>query len=105
MRRVSALREGGDHALEQLLENDLEPVAVQLCPRIDELRKILGGSGALAVGMSGSGPTVYGVFRDTIAASQARDRLKLAPPARTWLAPGPTEAEAERAGRRRLLGV
>lgn len=86
MRRASALRDGGDQALEQLLENDLEPAAIQLCPRIDEFRKFLGGSGALAVGMSGSGPTLYGIFRDTIAASQARDRLKLAPPARSWLA-------------------
>jgi 4-diphosphocytidyl-2-C-methyl-D-erythritol kinase len=85
MRRASALREGDDQALKQLLENDLEPAAVQLCPGIDELRKILGGSGALAVAMSGSGPTVYGIFRDQIAASQARDRLKLAPPARSWL--------------------
>jgi 4-diphosphocytidyl-2-C-methyl-D-erythritol kinase len=86
MRTVAALREGGDQALHQLLENDLEAAAVQLCPGIDELRKVLGGSGALAVGMSGSGPTVYGIFRDRIAAGQARDRLKLAPPARTWLA-------------------
>ena len=31
---ISALREGGDHALAELLENDLEPAAVRLCPRI-----------------------------------------------------------------------
>jgi 4-diphosphocytidyl-2-C-methyl-D-erythritol kinase len=86
MRRVSALREGGDHALAELLENDLEPAAVRLCPRISELREVIQGDRALAVGMTGSGPTVFGVFRDTIAASQARDRLNLAPPVRTWLA-------------------
>jgi 4-diphosphocytidyl-2-C-methyl-D-erythritol kinase len=86
MRRISALRECGDHALAELLENDLEPVAVRLCSRITELREVIEGSGALAVGMSGSGPTVFGIFRDTIAASRARDRLNLAPPARTWLA-------------------
>jgi len=86
IRRVSALRKGGDRALEELLENDLEPAAVRLCPRISELREVIQGEGALAVGMSGSGPTVFGIFRDTIAASQARDRLNLAPPVRTWLA-------------------
>ncbi len=86
MRWISVLREGGGHALAELLENDLEPVAVQLCPRIRELREVIEGSGALAVGMSGSGPTVFGVFRDKISASQARDRLCLAPPVRTWLA-------------------
>jgi len=83
---VSALREGGDHALAELLENDLEQAAVRLCPCISELREVIEGSGALAVGMSGSGPTVFGVFRDTISASRARDRLNLAPPVRTWLA-------------------
>lgn len=86
MLRISALRECGDGALAELLENDLEPVVGRLCPRITELREVIEGSGALAVGMSGSGPTVFGIFRDTIAASQARDRLDLAPPARTWLA-------------------
>jgi 4-diphosphocytidyl-2-C-methyl-D-erythritol kinase len=83
---VSALREGGDHALAELLENDLEQAAVRLCPRISQLREAIESSGALAVGMSGSGPTVFGIFRDTIVASRARDRLNLAPPVRTWLA-------------------
>jgi len=86
MLTISALRECGDRALAELLENDLEPAAGRLCPRITELREVIEGSGALAVGMSGSGPTIFGIFRDTIAASQARDRLDLAPPARTWLA-------------------
>jgi len=86
MHGISALREGGDRALAELLENDLEPAAVGLCPRIEELREAIEGAGPVAVGMSGSGPTVFGVFRDTIAASRARDCLDLAPPVRTWLA-------------------
>jgi 4-diphosphocytidyl-2-C-methyl-D-erythritol kinase len=86
MKAISALREGGDRALAELLENDLEPAAVGLCPRIEELREAIEGAGPAAVGMSGSGPTVFGVFRDTIAASRARDCLDLAPPVRTWLA-------------------
>ena len=86
MPRISALREGGDHALAELLENDLEQAAVRLCPRISQLREAIERSGALAVGMSGSGPTFFGIFRDTIAAGRARDRLNLAPPVRTWLA-------------------
>ena len=86
MARISALREGGDHALAELLENDLEQVAVRLCPPIGPLREAMEGSGALAVGMSGSGPTFFGIYRDTIAAGRARDRLNLAPPVWTWLA-------------------
>ena len=86
MRRAAALREGGDQALLGLLKNDLEAAAVRLCPRISELREAIEAGGATAVGMSGSGPTVFGVFRDTIAASEARDRLTSAPPVRTWVA-------------------
>ena len=85
MPRILALREGANHALSELLKNDLEPAAVRLCPRIGELRRVIETSGALAVGMSGSGPAVFGIFRDTITASQARDRSSFAPPVRTWL--------------------
>jgi 4-diphosphocytidyl-2-C-methyl-D-erythritol kinase len=86
MHAISALRESGDRALVGLLKNDLEAVAVRLCPRISELREAIEANGAIAVGMSGSGPTVFGVFRDTIAASEARNRLGFAPPVRTWVA-------------------
>jgi len=86
MHGISALRESSDQALVELLKNDLEAAAVRLCPRISELREAIEANGAIAVGMSGSGPTVFGVFRDTIAASEARDRLSLAPPVRTWVA-------------------
>jgi 4-diphosphocytidyl-2-C-methyl-D-erythritol kinase len=85
MRGISALRKGAYNALSELLKNDLEPAAVRLCPRVGEMRRIIETSGALAVGMSGSGPTVFGIFRDTIAAGQARDRSSFAPSVRTWL--------------------
>ena len=67
-------------ALAGLLENDLEPAAIRLCPPIARLRERLRGLGALAVGMSGSGPTVYGVFRDEEAAEAALARAALQPP-------------------------
>ncbi|MBW2273900.1 MAG: 4-(cytidine 5'-diphospho)-2-C-methyl-D-erythritol kinase [Deltaproteobacteria bacterium] len=45
-----------------LLVNDLEPAARRLCPPIARLCEGLRGLGALDVGMSGSGATVFGVF-------------------------------------------
>ena len=44
------------------LANDLEPAAVRLCPGIARLRARIEAAGALLVGMSGSGPTMFGVF-------------------------------------------
>ncbi len=66
------------HALEALLQNDLEPAAVRLCPAIARLREALREAGALAVGMSGSGPTVFGVFGSEREARSALGRLRAA---------------------------
>jgi 4-diphosphocytidyl-2-C-methyl-D-erythritol kinase len=65
-------------ALGVLLENDLEPAALGLCPAIARLREGLREAGALAVGMSGSGPTVFGVFGNEREAERARGLLEAA---------------------------
>jgi 4-diphosphocytidyl-2-C-methyl-D-erythritol kinase len=69
-------------ALAALLHNDLESAAVRLCPAIHRLRQELLARGALAVGMSGSGPTLFGVFA-THAAARAAAAAPLRKPA--WL--------------------
>jgi 4-diphosphocytidyl-2-C-methyl-D-erythritol kinase len=71
-----------DRALAARLHNDLEEPAVRLCPAIARLRAQLRASGARAVGMSGSGATLYGVFASRGAAEAAQERLEL--PARAW---------------------
>jgi 4-diphosphocytidyl-2-C-methyl-D-erythritol kinase len=53
------------------LENDLEPVAIRLCPPIARLRRRIRATGAPAVGMSGSGATVFGLFDSAEAAERA----------------------------------
>jgi 4-diphosphocytidyl-2-C-methyl-D-erythritol kinase len=65
-------------ALGALLENDLEPAALRLCPDIARLRGALREAGALAVGMSGSGPTMFGVFGSEQQAASALGRLRAA---------------------------
>jgi 4-diphosphocytidyl-2-C-methyl-D-erythritol kinase len=50
--------------LARLLVNDLEPVAAGLAPAVRRIRAEIERAGARAVGMSGSGPTVFGVFVD-----------------------------------------
>lgn len=47
---------------EGVTENDLESVTVSKYPIISDLKSWLRGHGALASSMSGSGPTVFGVF-------------------------------------------
>lgn len=70
--------------LSQAVGNDLEPAARRLCPAIVLAREALVASGALAVGMSGSGPTLFGIFRDAPAASRALEGS----PLRSYASPG-----------------
>ena len=51
--------------LKQLLHNDLEQVTLQEYPRLETIKKVLIDSGADGALMSGSGPTIFGIF-DTL---------------------------------------
>lgn len=61
-------------ALASLLSNDLALVASRLHPGIVRVRAELERLGALAVAMSGSGPTMYGIFESSEQARTARTR-------------------------------
>lgn len=69
-----------------LTHNDLEPAATQLCPPIRTLRNVLADAGAQGVGMSGSGPVVYGVFEDAAQRDEVGAALNVESPARCWRA-------------------
>lgn len=59
-----------------LLFNDLESVTSRNHPEISRLEEILKGAGALGALMSGSGPTVFDIFADSVAATRASDVVK-----------------------------
>ena len=93
IRALLALREEAGRAragpietsLRALVVNDLEPAASRLCPAVSELRKEIEATGALAVSLSGSGPTVFGAFPDEAAAGEAQRRIARRPGLRTWV--------------------
>ena len=55
-----------------LVANDLESAAISLCPEIAGTLEAVRGAGALAAAVSGSGPTVFGIFPDAAAAEAAQ---------------------------------
>jgi len=57
------------------LHNDLETVTAAAHPAIGEMEQALREAGALGVRMSGSGPTVFGIFEDEKACSEAAKAL------------------------------
>jgi 4-diphosphocytidyl-2-C-methyl-D-erythritol kinase len=78
--------EGVAGRLGALVANDLEAAAETVCPALAPVRAALRGAGALAVGLSGSGGTFYGIFATPDAAEAALAGLCLAPPAWVRLA-------------------
>ena len=59
-----ALGSGAPDEVARLLHNDLEAAALSLRPRLADRKQALFDAGALGAGMSGSGPTMFGLARD-----------------------------------------
>ena len=62
--------------LEKLLVNDLEQVAIRRYPEIGRVKTKLSLAGAVAVLMSGSGSSVFGVFRSKRLAERGYRRMR-----------------------------
>lgn len=58
------------------LTNDLEKVTIRSYPVLERIKSLLLDRGAGGALMSGSGPTVFGVFGEEAAAEEARDALR-----------------------------
>ncbi len=74
--QILALKEGDLKRLASLMGNVLETVTVPAYPVIDTIRECMMESGAIGARMSGSGPTVFGLFTDLSAAQEACRRLR-----------------------------
>jgi 4-diphosphocytidyl-2-C-methyl-D-erythritol kinase len=69
--RLRELAAGPLEALAAALANDLQPAALSLRPDLEEGIAALLEAGALAAGLSGSGPTAFGVFSGPAEAERA----------------------------------
>ena len=56
--------------------NVLEKVTIEAYPIIEEIKNVMKSKGALGAMMSGSGPTVFGLFEDKSKARDAAQRIK-----------------------------
>ncbi|MDO5337785.1 MAG: 4-(cytidine 5'-diphospho)-2-C-methyl-D-erythritol kinase [Eubacteriales bacterium] len=68
--QISALDRGDLYALTKRMENVFEPGIEKQYPIVREIREFMEAHGAVKAMMSGSGPTVFGIF-DTEAKGQA----------------------------------
>lgn len=58
------------------MHNDLETVSLKMHPELTELKQLLLRHGALSAMMSGSGPTVFGIFTDENKAKKTAEAIK-----------------------------
>lgn len=74
--QIAAIRQGDLKAVAGLMGNILESVTVPQYPVIDEIKRCMTDNGALSSMMSGSGPSVFGLFDDENAAKAAYDAMR-----------------------------
>jgi len=72
---VKAIKTGDMELLFSNMQNIMEDVSTKICPEIISIKNTLKELGANVSLMSGSGPTVYGIFEDNATAKTACDQL------------------------------
>ena len=68
---INAIEKGDLKGVTDRMGNVLESVTIKKYPQIEEVKNIMRDNGALNAMMSGSGPTVFGIFDDKEKAQQA----------------------------------
>ncbi len=73
---IKAIEEGNLSELASGMDNILQSVTIGEYPVIRELKEKMKDQGALTALMSGSGPTVFGIFKDAAPATEAMHYFK-----------------------------
>lgn len=72
---IIAIKNGDLSGITERMENVLETVTIREYPVIDQIKKQMKAKGAANALMSGSGPTVFGIFTEKEAAQSAADEI------------------------------
>ncbi len=72
---LNALAQGNLEKAASSMGNVLERVTAEDYPIIDEIKQVMLDEGALGAMMSGSGPTVFGIFNDRRMGKQAQKKI------------------------------
>lgn len=73
---ITGLDEGNLMQVAKSMGNVLERVTIEDYPIIQEIKDAMREAGALNAMMSGSGPTVFGIFEDKMKAKQAEQKIR-----------------------------
>lgn len=68
----------------QILFNDLEAVVSREYAQVESMKKMLSTSGAIGAMMTGSGPTVFGIFPEERSATKAYEKIRKLTSKKDW---------------------
>ncbi len=68
----------------QILFNDLEAVVSKKYPQVESMKNMLSSSGAIGAMMTGSGPTVFGIFSEERSATKAYEEIRILTSKKRW---------------------
>ena len=73
---IEAIKDKDLHRMARNLSNVLETVSMEMCPMVGEINRRFMETGAIGSLMSGSGPTVYGLFESRKIAQSSAETIK-----------------------------
>lgn len=73
---VEAIEKGDLYGITDRMENVLETVTIPAYPIIDDIKECIKENGAINALMSGSGPTVFGIFEEEESAEKAKEIIR-----------------------------
>lgn len=73
---IDSINKKDIHKMASLMGNVLESVTVKEYPEIEEIKNMMKNYGALNAMMSGSGPTVFGLFEDKDKAEECKEFIR-----------------------------
>ena len=73
---IEAIKDKDLHRMARNLSNVLETVSMEMCPMVGEIKRRFMETGAIGSLMSGSGPTVYGLFESRKIAQSSAETIK-----------------------------
>lgn len=73
---IEAIKDKDLHRMALNLSNVLETVSMEMCPMVGEIKRRFMETGAIGSLMSGSGPTVYGLFESRKIAQSSAETIK-----------------------------